>query len=125
MSKKDEFVRFEDSWFASVGWTEQEYCRFMYNYIGFKQQNNIALTPWEEKNLVYFKDNRMTQQDLILDYIHKHKSITPFEAFEKLGITKLATRISELRSKGIDVKDVWEEDTNRFGDEVKYKRYFI
>lgn len=58
MSKKDEFVRFEDSWFASVGWTEQEYCRFMYQYINFKTQSNIAITPWEMKNLDYFKENQ-------------------------------------------------------------------
>lgn len=67
----------------------------------------------------------MTQQDLILDYIRKHKSITPFEAFEKLGITKLATRISELRGRGVKVQDIWVKDVNRFGESVRYKRYFI
>lgn len=66
----------------------------------------------------------MNQYTLILDYIKKHKSITPFDAFEHLGITKLATRISELRGKGIDIKDIWEKGVNRFGEEVKYKRYF-
>lgn len=47
----------------------------------------------------------MTQHNLILDYIKKHKTITPFEAYDKLGCTKLATRISELRAKGIKIQD--------------------
>ena len=42
----------------------------------------------------------MTQKDLIRDYIEKHGSITPFEAFTELGCTKLATRISEMRADG-------------------------
>lgn len=67
----------------------------------------------------------MTQHNLILDYIKKHKSITPFDAYERLGCTKLATRISELRAKGIKIQDVWQESYNRFGDKVRYKKYFI
>lgn len=67
----------------------------------------------------------MTQHNLILDYIKKHKSITPFEAYDKLGCTKLATRISELRAKGIKIQDVWKEDFNRYGNKVRYKKYFI
>ena len=70
-------------------------------------------------------EGTMTQQDLILNYIKKHKTITPYEAFEKLGCTKLATRISELREKGIKIRDCWEESYNRFGDKVRYKKYFI
>lgn len=67
----------------------------------------------------------MTQHNLILDYIKKHKTITPFEAYDKLGCTKLATRISELRAKGIKIQDVWQEDFNRYGNKVRYKKYFI
>lgn len=51
----------------------------------------------------------MTQHNLILDYIKKHRTITTFEAYDKLGCTKLATRISELRAKGIKIQDVWQE----------------
>ena len=52
----------------------------------------------------------MTQKQEILEYIRKHGSITPMDAFP-LGITKLATRVSEMRSAGIEfdieiIKDI-------------------
>lgn len=50
-------------------------------------------------------------------------SITPLEAFRDLGITKLATRISEMRRNGILVLGDWVETENRFGETVRFKRY--
>lgn len=44
-----------------------------------------------------------TQKQKILDHLAKHESITTFEAFSELGITKLTTRISELRRDGYDI----------------------
>ena len=67
----------------------------------------------------------MNQHTLILDFLRKYHTLTPYQAFEVLGITKLATRISEMRSKGIKIKDVWVEDFNRYGQKVRYKKYFI
>ena len=43
----------------------------------------------------------MTQQELIEKYIRDFGSITPYEAFKDLGITKLSTRISEMKKKGL------------------------
>lgn len=53
-----------------------------------------------------------TQKQRILDYIARNGSITTFEAFTELGITKLTTRISELRRDGyqIDGQKVIVED---------------
>ena len=42
----------------------------------------------------------MTQHQRILQYIDDFGSITPMEAFQDLGITKLATRVSELIRDG-------------------------
>lgn len=67
----------------------------------------------------------MTQHDLILNYLKKFRTITPYEAFKDLGITKLATRISEMRQEGYQFTDVWVEDVNRFGENVRYKRYSL
>lgn len=39
----------------------------------------------------------MTQRDQILEYINEFGSVTPIQAFADLGITKLATRISEMK----------------------------
>ena len=63
------------------------------------------------------------QQLLILWYIDSFGRITPMEAFNELGITKLATRISEMRVLGIQFDQDYEGRTNRFGKKVRYMRY--
>lgn len=67
----------------------------------------------------------MTQHDLILRYLKNFRTITPYEAFKELGITKLATRISELKKEGYVFGDKWIDDINRFGENVRYKMYFL
>ena len=67
----------------------------------------------------------MNQHTLILDFLKKYHTLTPFQAYDCLGITKLSTRISELRAKGVKIKDVWVEDFNRFGQKVRFKRYYL
>lgn len=67
----------------------------------------------------------MSQHDLILVYLRKYKGITSMEAFNRLGITQLATRIKELKERGYQFGEVWEENDNRFGVPCRYKRYFL
>ena len=66
---------------------------------------------------------KMTQKDLILKYIDEYGSITPMDAFTDLGITKLATRISEMRKAGMEFQKIPETGVNRFGNPVCYMRY--
>ena len=65
----------------------------------------------------------MTQKQMITNYILNFGSISPMEAFADLGVTKLATRISEMKKKGVVFEDEWEERTNRYGKTVRFKRY--
>lgn len=65
----------------------------------------------------------MTQAERILDYIDRYGSISPLEAFRDLGITKLATRISEMQKDGLRFEKSFEESKNRFGETVRYMRY--
>lgn len=65
----------------------------------------------------------MTQREAILQYITEFGSITPMEAFSDLGITKLATRISEMRKDGFDFKIETVSTKNRYGHTVHYARY--
>lgn len=68
----------------------------------------------------------MTQCERIVDYIQRFGSISPLEAFRDLGITKLATRISEMRRyEGKQFKQQYEKAKNRFGEDVYYMRYFL
>lgn len=65
----------------------------------------------------------MTQGERIIEYIKRFESITPMEAFMDLGITKLATRISELRKEGMKFKKEYVKSINRFGEPVHYMKY--
>lgn len=67
----------------------------------------------------------MTQAERIIDYINRFGSITPMEAFADLGITKLATRVSEMRKDGIEFDKQLIKSKNRFGENVHYMRYSI
>lgn len=65
----------------------------------------------------------MNQREQIYDYIVVFGSITPMDAFTDLGITKLATRVSEMREAGTDIIGEWESTKNRYGKTVRYMRY--
>lgn len=65
----------------------------------------------------------MTQGERILDYIDTYGSITPMEAWEHLGVTKLATRISELRRGGEKIEKRYVTGLNRFGEKIQYMEY--
>lgn len=65
----------------------------------------------------------MTQKEMVLNYIADFGSITPMEAFGDLGITKLATRISEMRKEGKQFKIEVVKGKNRYGKATRYARY--
>lgn len=65
----------------------------------------------------------MTQHQQISKYLDEFGSISPMEAFMDLGITKLATRISEMIREGQKIQKEDETRLNRFGVKVTYKRY--
>ena len=52
-------------------------------------------------------------------------SITTFEAFSELGITRLASRIHDLTQDGYQIEREMITRKNRLGDYVSYKKYWI
>lgn len=66
---------------------------------------------------------RPTQKSEVIGYIRRFGSITPMEAFYDLGITKLATRISDLRADGWTFKIERIEHKTRLGKTTFYCRY--
>lgn len=68
---------------------------------------------------------RMTQKELIIQYMNDFGSITTIEAFTDLGITKLTTRISELRKDGIIIASKRIDKKNRYGKKVVFNRYWL
>ena len=65
------------------------------------------------------------QQSMVLEYIKEFGSITPMEAFSDLGITKLATRVSEMRREGIEIDGVMVSSFNRYGKKCRYMKYTL
>ena len=57
----------------------------------------------------------MTQHELILAYLMEREWITPMDAFLNLGITKLATRIGELKKLGYGFDQQMMRQKNRYG----------
>lgn len=68
----------------------------------------------------------MTQREEILKYIKEHGSITPMDAFYDLGITKLATRISEMRKSGMEFNIEMVTKRNKYNTRtVRYAKYSL
>ena len=64
----------------------------------------------------------MTQCQMILKRMENGGSITTMEAFE-MGITRLASRVHELRRMGIDIVSETICAKNRYGETVRFARY--
>lgn len=65
----------------------------------------------------------MTQAQRIAEYLDEFGAITPLDAFRDLGITKLATRISEMKRDGYRFSQKYEKSKNRYGEPVYYMEY--
>ena len=66
---------------------------------------------------------KVTQRDRVLQYIKDFGSITSWQAYKDLGVTQLATRISELKNLGYSFKTNTIVSTNRYGDTTHFKEY--
>jgi len=67
----------------------------------------------------------MTQHSAIIHWMQEHGSITTYEAFMELGITKLTTRISELRRAGYNIRHQTYSGLNKYGKLTTYNRYWL
>ena len=66
----------------------------------------------------------MTQEDRVMDYLKKHpQGITQFEAISQLGILRLASRISDLRSQGVRISSERIKVKNRFNEDCYVANY--
>lgn len=70
-------------------------------------------------------EHKPTQNQRILAYINEFGSITQIEALRDLVVMRLASRISDLRSRGIPIISDTEAVTNRYGEKCHIKRYSL
>ena len=66
----------------------------------------------------------ITQEDRVLKYMRDFGSITSLDAFRDLGVTRLSAKIFNLKSD-YHIEYKWEITKNRYGDTVKFKRYYL
>lgn len=64
----------------------------------------------------------MTQHEKIIEYMKTHGSITARQAYH-MGIMRLASRISELREAGINIKAEIVKVKNRDGSFSRVAKY--
>lgn len=68
---------------------------------------------------------KQTQHLRIERYMRDFGSITPMQAFNDLGITKLSTRIGEMVRNGLPITKTPTEGVNRYGETTHYMTYRI
>ena len=63
-------------------------------------------------------------KERVLNYMKDFGYITTFEAFTELGCTRLSEYIRQIRID-IDIDDEWVHTINRYGERIKYKKFWI
>lgn len=69
--------------------------------------------------------SKATQAERILQYMEDFGSITQLEALNDLGCMRLASRISDLKNKGIPIKSEVVAVKNRYKEGCYIKRYSL
>lgn len=67
---------------------------------------------------------RVGAKQRVIDYINKYGSITTFQAFQDLGITRLSEYIRQIREER-KVLDETITTKNRYGEKVWYKKFYF
>lgn len=69
---------------------------------------------------------KWTQNDLVLKYLNEHGSITTYESYSKLFVTRLSARIYNLKHKyQVDFEEEWIHSRNIYGQPIRYKKYIL
>ena len=68
----------------------------------------------------------MTQNEMVYDYLKKYGSITTYEAFTELFITRLSARIFDIKEQyNVKLKEEWITKKNRYGKTCSFKKYIL
>lgn len=68
----------------------------------------------------------MTQNEMILEYLNEFGSITTYESYAELFITRLSARIWDLKHKyGCEFDEEWVTKKNRYGKTCSFKKYIL
>ena len=65
------------------------------------------------------------QTDRVYNHLCLVGPLTSVVALRELGVSRLASRVCELRNEEIEIEDRWIRFTNKYGEVVRVKEYFI
>lgn len=65
----------------------------------------------------------MTQCERVIQYMRDFGSITQRDAMNDLGIMRIASRISDLKTRGYHISSTMEQVENRYGEKTFVSRY--
>lgn len=77
----------------------------------------------KEKIQISYDSN--TQKQQILEWLLLGLKLTPMQAIQYLGITKAATRVSELLDDGFPIQKRFVKVKNRYGKQVQVMSYYL
>lgn len=64
-----------------------------------------------------------SQNQMVLEHLRNHKGLTTYEAYTKYGITRLPSRICDLRKQGHIISSITKVEKNRYGRKVSFVEY--
>lgn len=67
----------------------------------------------------------MTQKERVYNYMKDFGSITQAQAFNDLGVFRLAARISDLRRDRVAIRSQQKAGKNRYGETVYFSEYSL
>ena len=70
-------------------------------------------------------DKNKTQKERVLNYMKRFGSISTWEAFRDLGITRVGARVFELKEDGYEIETGFETGKNRYGKTVRWANYTL
>ena len=66
---------------------------------------------------------KLSQCDKIIRHLQDHGSITSLEAINEYGILRLASRVNDLRRRGLNIVGETKTGRNRYGEKTSFKVY--
>ncbi len=68
----------------------------------------------------------MTQNEMVLKYLQEKGSITVYESYAELFVTRLSARIYDLKRKyGCEFEEKMITKKNRYGKTCSFKKYIL
>ena len=65
------------------------------------------------------------QEKRLLEYLQTHSCVSRYTGMAKCGIANVPEIIRRLKAAGHPIGDEWASKTNRWGEKVRYKRWFL